>query len=202
MTSWSDFHAVGTPGSRLLPASFKGAKRVIGRQNAGGGEGQQCRCGARQSLRRRIQNWLAPTVHVSREISAVHIGRRHQQGRRHTMHVARHCGPRRHQMATQAVRHQADGLAGVLGQDHIFKPGDPVTPQGALPVVLLYPLVPMRALPQSLPMQRPGVEPAGQNQGDVRFQFAIKFIAASACCIRIVAIIYGNLRSKSAFFAV
>ena len=49
-------------------------------------------------------------------------------------------------------------------EQHVFKPGNPVAAQRALPVVLLDTLVAVHALPTALPVVRPAVLPTGQDK--------------------------------------
>ena len=67
-------------------------------------------------------------------------------------------------MAAQAVGYQKQGLIEWLRQHHVFKAGNPVTPQGMLPVVLNDALKPQLALPQTLPMGRARIKPTGQEE--------------------------------------
>jgi hypothetical protein len=102
-----------------------------------------------------------PARQLLAQVFALHVRRRHQQ-RARTRPVLRECAAQGREDAAQAVRHQHRGV--VARQKNLFELRNPVAAQRAHPVVLLHPLVAVHTLPTALPVIRPAVLPAGQDQ--------------------------------------
>ena len=125
------------------------AKRVIlGRKN---------RAGKRQLLQGHN-----PTRQGLSNVFTGCVGRCNQQSGFDEMRVLRMRRPGRYRRATQAVGYQH--RRSIAAKQHVFKPGNPVATQGALPVVLLHALVAVGALPTALPVVGAAVQPAGEDK--------------------------------------
>ncbi|MCY1384414.1 hypothetical protein D9M69_726680 [compost metagenome] len=57
----------------------------------------------------------------------------------------------------------------VASQDDVFQPRDPVATARGHPVVLVHAAVAVQGFPAALPVVRPAVLPAGQDENVVRF---------------------------------
>ena len=153
----ADFHQARTPGAGELPGAFGGAESVVA-------AGQNLR------FKRQPLQWNSRPARQQRlQILSRQIGRGHQQRGAHALQAARVRRPGSHLQAAQAVRDQHGGL--VAGQQHFFKPGNPVAAQRALPVVLLDAHIAVQALPAALPVLGAAPLPAGQRQDVARLHW-------------------------------
>jgi hypothetical protein len=121
-------HQFSAPGRGEQPGSLGRAEGVIA-------AGKHDRFERQRALRHGC-----PAGQQLAHIVALCIGRRYQQCAFDTVRISGVGSPCRNVNAAQAVRHQHCGpiTLDIAGQQHLFKPRNPVAAQGPHPVVLLH----------------------------------------------------------------